>query len=212
MTTTKAKKKRRDYGGKPSVTTVIGDTLGWSKNALIGWAYKLGKEGRSLRERDDAAALGSAVHALVARHYGADEDVDEAWFQQAQPNAERVIAWIDERYDVIECERAMIGERYAGTLDLVLSTKIGGAVVIADLKTGKGVYDEVAIQLGAYADLADEIDGKETPRRGLVIHACAGEPIAPYVVTPDALELGSEAFQRLLWIYTRQARIGVTRE
>lgn len=212
------KKARRDYGGKPSVTTVIGSTLGWSKDALIGWAHKLGREGRSLRERDDAAALGSAVHALVARHYGAEEDVDDtvaALIDQARPNAERVIAWIDERYAVIECERQMIGSDYAGTLDLVLRDKERGDLVIADLKTGRGVYDEVAIQLGAYAALLDELDLPEGELRGwlgLVISAHAGEEIKGYEVTAEAIDLGAEAFQRLLWIYTRKKQIGVTRE
>lgn len=40
---------RRDYrntAGKklPGVTTILGDSLGWSKNGLLGWAYKKGCE------------------------------------------------------------------------------------------------------------------------------------------------------------------------
>lgn len=200
------KKKRRDYDGKPSVTTVIGQTLGWSKDALIGWAYKLGKEGRSLRERDDAALLGQAVHHLAGQAFGAPESGEtftDSVIEAAKPNAERVIGWIGERYEVVECERAIIGERYAGTLDYVLRCRQDGRLVVADLKTGKGVYDEVSIQLGAY-DALRLYAGDGQCDRGLVIHAAAGESIEGYALTREQISAGADAFFHLLDVY--QAR------
>lgn len=204
------KKKRRDYNGKPSVTTIIGQTLGWSKDALIGWAYKLGKEGRSLRERDDAATLGQAVHHLVGLAFGAegDETFADSVIEAARPNAERVIAWISERYEVVECERAIIGERFAGTLDYVLRSRDDGRLVIADLKTGKGVYDEVAIQLAAYDTLL-LYSGAERCDRGLVIHAAAGESIEAYTVTGEQLAMGATAFFHLLDVYEARSKLRV---
>lgn len=206
------KKKRRDYDGRPSVTTIIGQTLGWSKDALIGWAYKLGKEGRSLRERDDAATLGSCVHYLVAKEFGAeetDEEYEPAVIEAATPNAARVVEWIKERYEVVACERAIVGEDYAGTLDYVLRDKQDGALLVADLKTGKGVYDEVAVQLGAYAKLWANTTNDQGISGGLVIHAHPGEPLVGYAVTDQQVETGAEVFRQLLAIYSARGLLRV---
>ena len=144
------KKARRDYRTKdgvklPGVTTVIGETLGWGKQALIGWAYKLGKEGRSLRERDDAADLGTLTHEIAGALLGGEAVDTERWtpeqIEKATPNGERVAAHILDRYEVLHVELPIVGARCGGTLDYVLRARSDGALVLGDLKTGKGVYE-----------------------------------------------------------------------
>jgi len=101
--TTATKPARRDYRTKdgkrlPSVTTIIGDSLGWSKNGLLGWAYRVGcqatadelaeklesrdvnredvafaaecaKEKRAHQaHRDKAATAGTIAHAMIEAH------------------------------------------------------------------------------------------------------------------------------------------------
>lgn len=57
--------------------------------------------------------------------------------------------------------------KYAGTADIIGSLQIGGSVVpaVIDVKTSKRVYDEVALQLTAYAraEFAGLNDGTEAP-------------------------------------------------
>jgi hypothetical protein len=54
---------------------------------------------------------------------------------------------------------------YGGTADLICKMKIGGSVVpaVVDFKTSKSIYDEVALQLSAYAyaDFVGQNDGTE---------------------------------------------------
>ena len=55
----------RNADGKSlsGVTTILGN-LGWNSGALIGWAYKRGKEGKSLRDQE-ALDVGSITHLMV---------------------------------------------------------------------------------------------------------------------------------------------------
>jgi len=66
---------------------------------------------------------------------------------------------------------------YAGTLDLLMKLRIGGAehLAIGDFKTSKSIYAEVGLQLSAYAN-ADFIglnDGTEIPLPGPIEHGVA---------------------------------------
>jgi hypothetical protein len=215
------KKARRDYrtpaGVKlPGVTTVIGDTLGWGKQALIGWAYKLGKEGRSLRERDEAADLGTITHEIAGALLGG-EAVDEKWtaeqIEKATPNGERVAAHILERYEVLHVELPIVGAHCGGTLDYVLRARSDGALVLGDLKTGKGVYDEVTVQMGAYSWLWDNFVGP--PEGGFlrcaIFHAPYGETLAEVEITADQLDAGEDIFEHCLDIYGLRARCAMVR-
>ena len=209
MMTIKTKKARRDYrtpdGTKlPGVTTVIGETLGWGKQALIGWAHKIGKEGRSLRERDEAADLGSVTHEVAAELCGGEKVDRERWgdelIERARPNGERVAAHILERYEVVHVELPIVGARCGGTLDYVLRSRADGCLVLGDLKTGKGIYDEVPVQMGAYSLLWS---GQETdPFCGCVIfHAAPGADLREVTISRGQLDAGATIFGHLLDIY-----------
>lgn len=209
------KKARRDYRTKdgvklPGVTTVIGETLGWGKQALIGWAYKLGKEGRSLRERDDAADMGTIAHEVAGALLGGEAVDTERWtaeqIEKATPNGERVAAHILERYEVLHVELPIVGARCGGTLDYVLRARSDGALVLGDLKTGKGVYDEVAVQMGAYADLWEIADpAADFFARCAIFHAPYGETLAEVEISGDQLDAGSRVFAACLDIYEMRA-------
>ncbi len=204
------KKARRDYRTPegvrlPGVTTVIGETLGWGKQALIGWAHKLGKEGRSLRERDEAADLGSVTHEIAAELCGGERVDRERWgdelIERARPNGERVAARILERYEVIHVELPLVGARCGGTLDYVLRSRKDGALVLGDLKTGKGIYDEVPVQMGAYSRLW--IRQETDPfRRCAIFHAAPGADLREVMINKGQLDAGATIFDHLLDIYT----------
>ena len=210
-----AKIKRNYTPGKPSVTTVIGRHLGWKTQGLIGWAHKLGQEGRDLRERDDAAAKGSCAHDLVAAHYAPEAHGDlSEWrseqIDEAKPNAERVIAEITRLgWDVIGVETAMENARYAGTLDLLVRDA-DGLLMIADLKTSRTSAGaaEWVVQIAAYARLHADTTG-EVVTRGAVLHAPYGADLAIYPIDEAALDAGALAFSALLSIHEVEHAIRV---
>jgi hypothetical protein len=188
------------------VTTIMGAHLGWKTNALIGWAHKLGKEGRSLGERDDAAALGSCTHALVeAELMGRELDAGEFSAElvtKALPNAARVVEYVREKgWEVLACEVAISAESFGGTIDLVV--RDGDRILLVDLKTGKGVYREMAVQLGAYAWLwRIHAARHELPiaTEGMILHAPPGEPLRGVEVPAGVLVAGEQIFRHLLSI------------
>lgn len=194
----------------PGVTTVMGEGLGWSKNGLIAWAHKLGKEGRSLSERDKAADKGTATHALTWRILGHDDgtELDDDDVREHEPNARRVADVILSRWTIVHVELAIVTDTYAGTIDLIVRDE-QGRVGVVDLKTGKGVYDEVAVQLGAYADLYHRQHG--VIDFAAVIHAHPGEPLAVIDVDAETLEHGGEVFDHLLEVYRLKRKIKVGR-
>ena len=64
---TKAHTRYTDSTGKrvSSVTTVIGESLGWNKNMLIAWSRREGMAGRDPHKvRDEAAESGTLAHTL----------------------------------------------------------------------------------------------------------------------------------------------------
>lgn len=111
---------------------------------------------RSNWQRDEAAALGTEIHAwaddyvngrpiptgsmtaeLYTKHY-------VEWWQRS--------GWKLRLSEAVVVSPAVAGvhEGYGGTLDL-LCYDADGRTVLADIKTGKGVYREAILQLAAYS-------------------------------------------------------------
>ncbi len=220
-------KAKRDYargldGNRlPSVTEIIGKHLGWKAQGLYGYFYKRGKEGLAMNEHRDAAAKkGSCAHDIVAAHFDYDNHGDlTEWsndeLANARPNANRVIAEVERRkWTVLYVEEAINSESFAGTPDMVVRDSDGN-VIIVDLKTSKGVYNETVIQLGAYAwlhrlrcarnDAATYAD--VVALTGAVIHAPYGADLAVRPVSTAALMAGEQAFRLLLQLHEIQGQI-----
>lgn len=116
-------------------------------------------------DRKRALAKGGAIHSLAERLI-AGETIDVTDADEGHIDA--YIAFLKD-WNVkvlwsevpVACTTTQVP--YAGTLDLVVV--IGGLVWLLDLKTGKGVYNEVALQLAAYryCDLAKPANSDEVP-------------------------------------------------
>lgn len=229
------KKARRDYGkdasGKkrPGVTTVLGSTLGWSKDGLMFWAAKEAAkaaaqfiiDGASLDEavdrarrahltvRDAAADAGTLAHLYVEQYLHSGWLLPEDLFgeedetqKKARAAFERFRAWWPTSgYEVVHLELALTDEAsgYGGTVDQVLRRKSDGALIVGDLKTGKSVYDEVVMQLGAYALLLD-LHGHKVAG-ALIIHSPVEGELSAVVVEQKMLTIGAEAFAALLCVH-----------
>lgn len=105
-------------------------------------------------KRDDAAAIGSRIHELADRivrgeSFPVQEDIHErvmqykAWWQAS--------GWTLRLSEAYIVHPAVPGAHtgYAGTFDLLARDR-DGRTVLADVKTGKGVYREAILQLAGY--------------------------------------------------------------
>lgn len=128
--------------------------------AAVSWL-----SGSPNRDRDRKADLGSAVHEeveaiILGKPRKAEWDGALADFK---PHWDQFVADFQPEFLMSEATIWNRTEHYAGTLDWI--AKIGRKVVLGDVKTGKGIYPEVALQLCAYAhgEFVLMPDGSEEP-------------------------------------------------
>lgn len=152
--------KNADGKRVPGVTTILGLL---NKPALLKWAWQCGKDGLELeRTRQVAADVGTVAHALCEAHLRGLElersNIAADIIGKAETSFLRFLDWWDrERLSVVHSELQMVSEAWqvGGTLD-ILATRPDGKVVLVDLKTSKGIYDEMLIQVAAYAAMYEE--------------------------------------------------------
>jgi hypothetical protein len=125
-----------------------------------------------------------------------------------------VVALVRERnWTVLAIEVAITSESFGGTIDLVVRDG-DGKILIVDLKTGRGIYKEMGVQLGAYAWLwrmrcAKEDRMHEVATEGAIIHAAFGEALAVHMVSAGSMAAGEQVFRKLLDIEEVAGRIEV---
>lgn len=164
----------------PSVTNVIGMI---SKPKLVGWAAKMAAD-YAVKNWDDLAAIPPVLRVQLIRNaherYTAEKGsigdtvhtLMEFWAQDKPYPIEKVVTAqarqvtafiIDTRPEFIENEVTLWSRSYgyAGTADFI--ARIGGEVLLCDLKTGRSLHDEVGLQLAALknADFILRPDGTE---------------------------------------------------
>jgi hypothetical protein len=102
-------------------------------------------------KRDEAAQLGTAVHGYADDHINGRPIPDD--LPEIQRDYVTVYAdwWKSSGWTVRTSEAYLIhtAHGYGGTLDLLCRDR-DGRTVLADLKTGRGVYAEAVLQLAAY--------------------------------------------------------------
>jgi len=173
----------------PSVTTVMGMK---AKPLLVPWAAKMAAEfavenweeltsisreeriarikSAHTRRSKDAADLGDSIH-IYAEAFMKGEELP-AYPAEAFDSIANLIDWIETTKVELIAAEVSVWSNYAGTFDLL--ARIDGEVWLLDWKTGKGVYDEVGMQLAAlhFADrvLAEEPIELPTATRFGVVH------------------------------------------
>ena len=155
------------------------------------------------RTRDAAADAGTEAHKAIERHI-LGEPVGELG-ELAQASFENFLEFekqLEPRWEASELTVFNPTAKYAGTLDFIAEIPaLGEGLTLGDIKTGKGVYLEVALQLAAYrfAEFAttahnnEKVDMPKT-ERAVVLH-----------LRPDSWELvpvqaDTEAFQMFLHV------------
>lgn len=162
-------------------------------------------KGAAQRETTAAALKGTQIHAYGDRIANGE---DVLWAEIAPEQRGYVEAYIQflDDYDpeVILSEVPVFNRthRWAGTPDLVVKCRaLGGqGLDMIDLKTGKNVYPEVALQVAAYcrAEFYLDADGHEQPwphiEQGFVLHLKAhGYDLRP-------LDIGDAMYRRFRYL------------
>ena len=146
------------YEWKPSVTTIIGDTLSKGKGFDM-WlgnhpSYKIACE-----ERDIAADRGTTVHELAEKYMqGESIESDNKEICKHLMSFEKF--WLENEVQLIDTELFMWHKDvpWAGTCDII--AKINDKYCIIDIKTGN-YYKSHEIQLNMYAELLSKITDEE---------------------------------------------------
>ena len=203
------KYKLKDGTVVPSCTTVTGETLGWNKSVLMNWGIRMVKEGNDPhRMTADAAQTGTLAHALCeadinAQDYEIPEDYTEAqtgkamkalfafreWREQAKPN-------------FLHAELKMISERLrsGGTADGIF--EMNGKTYLYDIKTSKGVYEEMKVQLGAYTGFYEELNPTEVIHGGVILRLDKESGDFHYhAISRETLDVGYKIFKHCRAIY-----------
>lgn len=164
----------RTTDGQPSPFAILMDTVG---EAGVIKAATSRKEWK----RDEAAKLGSDVHAMADK---ISTGLDTGWMEPAVlERVERYRDWWTSSGWTLRLSEAYVasGGLYGGTFDLLARDR-DGRTVLADIKTGKAIYHEAVLQLAAYG-MADVVcpagSGQSYPMpaidRYVILHVTAKE-------------------------------------
>jgi hypothetical protein len=123
-------------------------------------------------ERDAAAKLGTAVHDAAATGLDPATVPDDVRPRLLQFRAWLAASGVEVLGTEFQCWNLSVG--YAGTADLLVRFP-NGQVWLIDLKTGKGVFSEHALQLIAYrqAEFVGQ-DDRVDERLTALLHAATG--------------------------------------
>ena len=161
----------------PSVTTIIGNNLGWNKNMLLSWTRKKMNEGIDpIRIRDFAGEVGTVAHGLVEQFFtGKLFNIYEypAEAVTAAQVAYSAFEAFESKHELVMAgsEIPLVHEElnYGGTIDW-LGT-MDGDLCLIDFKTSSGIYPDHIIQLAAYRELYLHCTGEDLAEAH-ILHMC----------------------------------------
>lgn len=130
-----------------------------SKSALIN-----GMKGLFRKKSQEAADIGTMFHKWLEQYLNAGINGDPLPEMPVNPHMRAAIeAFLDwtraNKVKFIASERKIYSKKYkyAGTLDAI--GYVNGKLSIIDFKTSSGIYDDMFVQVAAYANAVEEEDG-----------------------------------------------------
>ncbi len=156
--------------GYPSVTEILGDR---PKPWLQKWKDKWGK--RAEQKVAAANRIGTAFHEWVDAYISDPNELYPPSTRLAGM-ASRFEAWaadVDGEIHHTELKVVSHKYRYEGTLDAIGT--YNGVPAVYDWKTSSGIYDDMELQLSAYANAYTEMTGKSI-KIGLIVLVSKDKP------------------------------------
>ena len=120
------------------------------------------------RQKDAAAERGTNIHEELADYFRALPEKPP--LDALSPEARAGVAFVQQKHLTVEALEVKLwspAHRYAGTCDAVGRT-YDGKRIIWDWKTGSGPWWEMALQLGGYWGMLNELT-LETPKDAYVV-------------------------------------------
>jgi len=158
----------------PGASTIA--KIGFSSDALIAWAHRMGVEGKDFRKvKEEAADIGTLAHFKIEcylrgniadlSNFSADQIAKaNTTFQKFED------WWNTEELTIIEPETILVSDShlYGGTIDAPCTDR-HGRMVLLDWKTSKAVWDEYLCQLAGYEALWNECRPSQKIERRAII-------------------------------------------
>jgi hypothetical protein len=205
------------------VTSILGVI---NKPALIAWAANCAadfikatlKAGRSLDEveikalcdgakgahrvkRDKAADIGTLVHGWIEDFING-KNPDMPVNPQVRNGVDAFLEWKNaHKVEFIHSERKIYSKEYnfAGTLDF--EAIVDGRMMLGDIKTGSGIYDEMFFQTAAYQRARQEEEPDLKFEGNLIVNCRKDGDLE--VKESDEYDLNIKAFLGALVLYRR---------
>lgn len=175
----------------------------WDELAGEPIARRLDRIRYSHRETLNAAALrGTEIHALgEAVVYGREVDVPAEHRGPVEAYARFLDDWEIEPI-AVESPVASLTHRYGGTTDLTATIGVhDGERALVDLKTGRGIYESVALQLAAYTHAEVwQPDGPDSEEDLPPVDAVYVAHIGPDDVRLLPVEVSEATFRTFLYV------------
>ena len=149
-----------------SVTTIIGNNLGWNFYPLLNWNLKLVKQGLDPKEElKSAGRIGTLAHIMIEQFtIGGKVFLDGYSPSEISQAKQAYYNYLDfaEAYkpEIIHSELQMVSKKYkfGGTCDAV--AKVNNKLMILDWKSSNSLHSEHKIQISAYAKMYEENTGE----------------------------------------------------
>ena len=192
-----------------SVTTALSIL---NKPGLVKWANNLGLLGiDSSKYKDELADIGTLTHYFVMCHLK-DIVPEVREFSQEQIDLAEVCyrKYLDwEKYHPIRpilVEEPFVSEEYqfGGQVDCYGVCEKD--LMLLDLKTSKGIFDEMIYQVSAYSHMLVENGYKVSSVRLLRIGRSPVEGFDEKVLTDERIEVGWQIFLHCLAIYNLRTK------
>ncbi len=185
----------------PSVSAIINRFK--ESGALIGWAWKMGKEGRDLRAARELT-IGVLVEQCIEDYLlGTSRPFPVGTTPADVEKSTRCFdgfkAWATEHHvELVErqVELTSAQHRFVGRIDAVI--RIDSDLATADWKVTNGVYLDHLLQLAAYRILLRERDGDAAPKRSALIQIGKDDgAVHPHEWPSDTLDMAERLFLTL---------------
>lgn len=122
------------------------------------------------KKSDKAKKRGTDVHLIVENFKETGEKITGIP-DDIKKYAEAFYSWIkDYKVTIVDTETTVTSKKYMyrGTADMRVKLNGDKGVMLIDVKTGKGIYDEVQLQLSAYKQAFEE-EGQKIDRMGVLL-------------------------------------------
>lgn len=149
----------------PSLTQVIGANNGWGKDALVGWANKIGRlhQATTYEYLQHYAGAGSLAHALVEQYLKGHpvkisyDGLSEEQIKMANSSFENFTEFFSHlKFRLVASELILISNKWhmGTTIDIVGLMR--GELLIIEIKTSDAIREDHECQVTLHKDIWDE--------------------------------------------------------